>query len=80
MLTKGEEQTSPFLITENSESHLKGVIQTQKIAPSHHLLKGGVAMKGYHVPDGYVGFVPWLSRWILFATEADYREYLEGEP
>ena len=37
-------------------------------------------MKGYHVPDGYVGFVPWLSRWILFATEAEYREYLEGEP
>ena len=32
-------------------------------------------MKGYNTSDGYMGFVD--GRYILFASEADYREYLE---
>lgn len=32
-------------------------------------------MKGYNTPDGYMGLVD--GKYILFASEADYREYLE---
>lgn len=31
-------------------------------------------MKGYHVPSGYMGLVN--GQYMLFATEADYYEYL----
>lgn len=33
-------------------------------------------MKGYLVPFGYMGYVPWLQSYILFATEQEYRDYL----
>ncbi len=33
-------------------------------------------MKGYHTSDGYMGLVE--GRYILFASEADYREYVEA--
>lgn len=32
-------------------------------------------MKGYVVDTGYMGYVN--GRYILFASESDYREYLE---
>ena len=32
-------------------------------------------MKGYNTSDGYMGLVD--GKYILFASEADYREYLE---
>lgn len=32
-------------------------------------------MKGYHTSDGYMGLVD--GRYILFASEADYRDYVE---
>lgn len=32
-------------------------------------------MKGYATGDGYMGYVN--GKYILFASEADYREYLE---
>ena len=32
-------------------------------------------MKGYAVADGYMGYVEGI--YLLFASEADYREYLE---
>jgi len=32
-------------------------------------------MKGYNVEGGYMGLVN--GRYMLFATEADYREYME---
>ena len=32
-------------------------------------------MKGYNTSEGYMGLVE--GRYILFASEADYREYLE---
>lgn len=35
-------------------------------------------MKGYPVPDGFMGLVD--GRWMLFATESDYREYIRPEP
>lgn len=35
-------------------------------------------MKGYPVPDGFMGLVD--GRWMLFATESDYREYICPEP
>lgn len=33
-------------------------------------------MKGYNTENGYMGFVN--GTYILFASEADYREYMEG--
>ena len=32
-------------------------------------------MKGYYVPYGYVGFVD--GKRMIFATEEEYKEYLE---
>ena len=32
-------------------------------------------MKGYNTSDGYMGLVD--GRYVLFASEADYREYME---
>lgn len=32
-------------------------------------------MKGYNTSDGYMGLVD--GKYVLFASEADYREYLE---
>ena len=32
--------------------------------------------KGFYVPYGYMGFVPWLNRYQLFATEMDYLDYI----
>lgn len=32
-------------------------------------------MKGYNTSEGYMGLVD--GRYILFASEADYREYME---
>ena len=32
-------------------------------------------MKGYNTSEGYIGLVE--GRYILFASEADYREYLD---
>lgn len=34
-------------------------------------------MDGYLMPYGYMGFV--AGRWILFATESEYYEYLNEE-
>lgn len=36
-------------------------------------------MKGYLISVGYMGWVPSIGRYLLFATEADYIEYLEDE-
>ena len=33
-------------------------------------------MKGYSVESGYMGLVE--ARYMLFATEEDYREYMEA--
>ena len=33
--------------------------------------------KGYFVPNGYMGFVPWKNRYILFDTESSYYEYVD---
>ena len=32
-------------------------------------------MKGYHTENGYMGYVD--GEYLLFASEADYREYME---
>lgn len=34
-------------------------------------------MKGYHVPYGYMGYVE--GKYMLFASESDYIDYVEGE-
>lgn len=36
-------------------------------------------LSGYYAPSGYMGYVPWLSRYILFATESEYIEYISDE-
>ena len=33
-------------------------------------------MKGYSVPNGYMGYIPNENRYMLFATESEYYEYL----
>lgn len=35
-------------------------------------------MKGYYTNAGFMGFVPWLGRYILFSTESDYVEFFDG--
>lgn len=37
--------------------------------------QGGFKMKGYTVTDGYMGFTG--TEYMLFASEEDYREYME---
>ncbi len=32
-------------------------------------------MKGYYTSAGYMGYAD--GRWVLFASEQDYREYME---
>lgn len=39
------------------------------------IIIGGTIMKGYVVTAGYMGFVD--GEYILFASEEDYREYLD---
>ena len=34
-------------------------------------------MKGYNVPDGYMGWIG--TRYMLFASESDYIDYMKGE-
>ena len=34
-------------------------------------------MKGYSIGDGYMGYVN--GRYMLFASEAEYRDYIEEE-
>lgn len=36
---------------------------------------GGIAMKGYAISEGYMGYVD--GEYMLFACESEYREYLE---
>lgn len=36
-------------------------------------------MKGYSVDTGYMGYVPSINRYLLFACEADYIEYFKEE-
>lgn len=36
--------------------------------------------KGYYIGTGYMGWVPWYNKYILFATEEEYYEYFkEGD-
>ena len=39
--------------------------------------EGGCVMKGYFTKEGYMGFVN--GKYMLFASESDYREYMEEE-
>ena len=36
-------------------------------------------LKGYPIQDGYMGWIDQNKRYRLFATEADYREFIGGE-
>lgn len=43
---------------------------------------GDLMLKGYYVPSGYMGFVMdglgiGTGKYILFASESDYAEYME---
>ena len=33
-------------------------------------------MKGYYTSYGYMGYVPALNKYILFATETEYIDYM----
>ena len=34
-------------------------------------------MKGYSTAAGYMGYVGWLGKYILFSTDAEYRDFLQ---
>ena len=34
-------------------------------------------MKGYSTAAGYMGYVSWLGKYILFSTDEEYRDFLE---
>lgn len=34
-------------------------------------------MKGYSTAAGYMGYVAWLGKYILFPTDEEYRDFLE---
>lgn len=36
-------------------------------------------MKGYNVSDGYMGYLPSIDDYVLFASEADYRDYYSND-
>lgn len=40
--------------------------------------KGGELsmIKGYDVQSGYMGYIPWLHKYILFATDKDYLDFV----
>ncbi len=33
-------------------------------------------MKGYSMPNGYMGYVQRFNKYILFSTEEDYLDYI----
>lgn len=33
---------------------------------------------GYHTFQGFMGYVPWMGHYVLFATDSDYHEYIEA--
>lgn len=49
-------------------------IQNQEILS---LLRRARDTKGYPVRSGYMGLDPESGKYMLFATEAEYREYME---
>ncbi len=48
-----------------------GIVPYMRIS----VIWGCLMIKGYAVPEGYMGYVDGI--YMLFATESDYREYLE---
>ena len=36
-------------------------------------------LKGYNVSSGYMGWIEELKKYMLFANESDYREYVEDQ-
>lgn len=63
---KGASGLSPWLKTN----------KTAALSEAAIFPKGGAIVKGYHVPFGYMGYVPWLKQYLLFATETEYLDYL----
>lgn len=55
---------------------LSGQIRLIQIKSDQMILKEVKDMKGYITANGYMGLVE--GRYILFASEEDYREYLEA--
>lgn len=47
----------------------------RQVISLNRLRKAEASMKGYHVDNGYMGYV--AGHYYLFASEADYLEYLE---
>ena len=35
--------------------------------------------KGYPIQTGFMGWIPKISKYMLFATEDEYEEYMEEE-
>lgn len=33
--------------------------------------------RGYLIATGYMGWVPWYNRYMLFATEKEYYDYIK---
>lgn len=35
-------------------------------------------MKGFNTSTGYMGWIPEMECYLLFASEIDYKEFMEG--
>lgn len=58
-----------------AEQNRKEVKADKTKKPINTSPEGGDMMKGFFIPDGYLGWLPWIGRYQLFSTEQDYREY-----
>lgn len=38
----------------------------------------GGHMLGCYTHSGFMSYVPWLRRYMLFASDSDYRDYVEA--
>ena len=47
-----------------------------KLKKTTRRFNGGTSMKGYYTDNGYMGYVG--GRYQLFASEMDYREWMEN--
>ena len=53
------------------------LLYSQSVKLKKRKRQEGLAVKGYFVGEGYMGYVD--GEYLLFADESDYRDYMEEE-
>lgn len=57
-------------------SYNKVTDKEKSLKPLHHAKGGDCMIKGYLVPNGYMGYISATNTYQLFATEQEYLEYI----